>query len=90
MNLKSFADITSPTIKKWAVHRGDGILLKWTLADSRLGALEKFLKRKYPATIITPLFIERVWPYWHQYNDVNQINLTYEQFHALVNENANG
>src|SRR5687767_3688596 len=91
MTLKSFSDIQALTIKKWAVHRADGLLLKFTLADTRLGALEKFLKRKYPATIIfTPTLIEKLWRYWHKFNDVNELNLTSEQFHALVNENPHG
>lgn len=90
MTLKSLADISSPTIKKWAVHRGDGLLLKHTLADTRNGALEKFLSKKHKGMILTPSRIELLWRFWSKYNDVNEMHLTFEQHHALVNENPNG
>lgn len=91
MILKSFTDIVSPTIKKWAVHRGDGLLLKHTIADSKLEAMRKFLARKHSdAASLTQTGIELRWRFWGKYNDVNEMNLTFEQYHALVNENPNG
>lgn len=91
MILKALTDLDIPKIKKWAVHRSDGLLFRESLGDDKGEAIHRFIAKKHP-TVPSVKHFEVFINYWNKVHGYtcNEVFITYEEFISLVNEKQDG
>lgn len=72
--LKTFHDLPRHKPKMWGVHRPDGLLLTFTLSETKDAAIHKFIKSKYPTLPKSAVkdYWSKVWAKVYKYQ-VNEI-----------------